>query len=119
MDGDMTQIIAPDLNTVWTEGDLSLLQAFITAVEPLGAERLATRLSVEFDTLGAMFSASPGRLSRAAVEGRDGRGFVRHVGVCAAIAARSLQQRVDGRRIISSLPALISYLRARWCGQSA
>ncbi len=112
MDGGMTQIIAPDLNTVWTEGDLSLLQAFIAAVEPLGAERLAARLSGEFDTLGALFSASPERLSRAVVEGRDGQGFVRHVSICSAIVARSLQQRVDGRRILSSWPALISYLRA-------
>lgn len=112
MDRDVTQIIAPDLNTVWTEGDLSLLQAFIAAVEPLGAERLAARLSGEFDTLGALFSASPERLSRAVVEGADGQGFVQHVSICSAIVARSLQQRVDGRRILSSWPALISYLRA-------
>lgn len=112
MDGEMAQIIASDLNTVWTEGDLSLLRSFIAAVEPLGAERLAARLTGEFDTLGALFSASPQRLSRAVVEERDGQGFVRHVSVCSAIAARSLQQRVDGRRLLSSWPALISYLRA-------
>jgi DNA repair protein RadC len=112
MDGEMAQMIAPDVTQVWTEGDLSLLQAFIAAVEPLGAEKLAARLVGEFDTLGALFSASPGRLSRVAVEGRDGQGFVRHVSVCSAIAARSLKQRVDGRRLLSSWPALISYLRA-------
>ncbi|MGH7018664.1 MAG: JAB domain-containing protein [Brevundimonas sp.] len=112
MDGGLASIIAPDLITVWTEEDRSLLQAFIAAVEPLGAESLAARLSGEFDTLGALFSASPGRLSRAAIEGGEGQGFVRHVNVCAAIAARSLQQRVDGRRILTSWPALISYLRA-------
>jgi len=112
MDGNMTQIIAPDLNTVWTEGDLSLLQAFIAAVEPRLGEGLAARLSGEFDTLGALFSASPERLSRVVVEGQDGQGFVRHVLICSAIAARSLQQRVDGRRLLSSWPALISYLKA-------
>lgn len=112
MDGNMTQIIAPDLNTVWTEGDLSLLQAFIVAVEPRLGEGLAARLSGEFDTLGALFSASPERLSRVVVEGQDGQSFVRHVLICSAIAARSLQQRVDGRRLLSSWPALISYLKA-------
>ncbi|MNE07486.1 hypothetical protein D3C80_1001090 [compost metagenome] len=112
MDGEWLQSSAPDLATVWTEGDLSLLQAFIAAVEPLGAEKLAAKLVEEFDTLGALFSASPGRLSRAAIEGRHGQGLVRHVSVCSAIAARSLQQRVDGRRLLTSWPALISYLRA-------
>lgn len=112
MEGDMAPAIAPDLITVWTEEDRLLLRAFIAAVEPLGAERLATKLVGEFDTLGALFSASPGRLSRAVAEGQDGQNFVRHVNVCSAIAARSLQQRVDGRRILSSWPALISYLRA-------
>lgn len=113
MDGELVQIIAPDLNRAWSEGDLSLLQAFIGAVEPFGAERLTARMAGEFATLGGLFSASPGRLVRTAVDGEGGQGFVRHVSVCAAIAARSLQQRVDGRRIISSWPALISYLRAR------
>lgn len=112
MDGDLAPITAPDLVAVWTEEDRSLLQAFIAAVEPLGAERLAARLSGEFDTLGALFSASPGRLARAVAEGRDGQGFIRHVNVCSAIAARALQQRIDGRRILTSWPALISYLRA-------
>ncbi|MNS41949.1 hypothetical protein D3C72_743170 [compost metagenome] len=112
MDGDLAPITAPELITVWTEEDRALLQAFIAAVEPLGAESLAARLSGEFDTLGSLFSASPGRLARAAVKGQDGQGFIRHVNVCSAIAARSLQQRVDGRRILTSWPALISYLRA-------
>lgn len=112
MDGELVQIIAPDLNMAWSEGDLSLLQTFIAAVEPFGAEQLAARLAGEFDTLGGLFSASPGRLVRTAVDEKSGQGFVKHVSVCAAIAARSLQQRVDGRRILSSWPALISYLRA-------
>lgn len=112
MDGEMAQKIASDLSQVWTEGDLSLLQAFIAAVEPHAVEGLAARLSGEFDTLGALFSASPGRLSRAAIAEGDGQGFVRHVAVCSAIAARSLHQRVDGRRILTSWPALISYLKA-------
>lgn len=112
MDGEMAQTFASDLSTAWTEGDKSLLQSFIAAVEPCGAERLTARLAYEFDSLGCLFSASPGRLARAAVDGKGGEGVVRHVSVCAAIAARSLQQRVDGRRILSSWPALISYLRA-------
>ncbi|MNU30121.1 hypothetical protein D3C71_186030 [compost metagenome] len=112
MDGELASSIAADLVTVWTEEDRLLLHAFIAAVEPLGAERLAARLVEEFDTLGALFAASPGRLARAVAEGRDGQGLVRHVSVCSAIAARSLQQRVDGRRLLTSWPALISYLRA-------
>ena len=79
MDGEWLQSSVPDLETVWTEGDLSLLQAFIAAVEPLGAEKLAAKLVEEFDTLGALFSASPGRLSRAAIEGRLGQPFADHI----------------------------------------
>lgn len=112
MDGEINQIVAPGVSAGWTDEDLTLLQTFILAVEPRGADRLAVKLADEFDSLGALFTASPARLSRAAVEGRNGQGFVRHVRLCAEIAARSLQQRVDGRRILTSWPALISYLRA-------
>lgn len=112
MDGGMSRILAPGADTGWTEGDLSLLKTFIAAVEPVGAEGLAAKLAREFDTLGALFSASPRRLSRAVVEGGDGQAIVQHVRLCAEIAARSLQQRVDGRRILTSWETLISYLRA-------
>lgn len=112
MDGELGQIIATRANPDWTEGDLALLKAFIQAVEPHGAEGLAAKLAEEFDTLGALFTASPGRLSRAVREGRNGQGFVRHVHLCAEIAARSLQQRVESRRILTSWNALIAYLRA-------